>query len=312
MATKLHPGDKVQELHGSVTGVVKAVLPNGKLLVNTEEWDRMEYFESELIKIDSPKEETQSSEKDADIQKVESSFSGEDGIWLGFVSKQNSELCNLLVRNQTSVSIFMHFMLKPGTAEGRSIFKEIIHSGKEVLLYEFLPPIAGTGELWEFQIVYLTNGVEHSIPPLVTTKRFRPKDYKKSKDLAGAICWFTCLKPDDIGNDTELSKNSSDARIIRPPRIVDLHMEKIIDAQSRSLMTDSDILREQNNAFKKALDLAIATNMDSIIFIHGIGSGILKQNIEDFVNANDYPVELHTKPASEKEYGVGAIEIFIG
>lgn len=312
MSSKLHPGDKVQELHGSGTGVVKAILPNGKVVVNSDEWEGMEYSESELIRIESPREVKPSAAMDAEVHPPESSFSGEQGLWLGFFPKPNTEFCNLLARNQTDISVFVHFMIRPGTPEGRSLFKEIIPSGKEVFLHEFLPPVSGTGELWQFQIVYLTNGVEHAIPPLVASKRFRPKDYKKRKDVSGEICWFTCLKHEDSPSHEDKAQSSSEPRIIKPPRVIDLHMEKIIDAQSRSLMTDSDILREQNNAFKKALDLAIATNMDSIIFIHGIGSGVLKQNIEDFVKANDYPIELHSKPASENEYGLGAIEILIG
>lgn len=44
-------------------------------------------------------------------------------------------------------------------------------------------------------------------------------------------------------------------------------------------MSNSEILRIQLEAFEKNLDQAIASGMDQITFIHGIGNGVLRKEI---------------------------------
>jgi hypothetical protein len=310
MQANFKPGDKVQELHGTGAGVVKTILPKGRVIVSSEEWDELEYHVSQLILIESPTvvgKELPSAEV---LSEAVNQLDKPNGIWLGFITKPGTEMCQLMARNHTQTPVFLHFLVKPGTVSGKSVFKDTLLIGKEASLYEFLPPVSGTGELWTFQVLFLTQGTEDPIPPLVSTKRFRPKDYHKSKETSGEICWFTSLQPDLIPEESE-SNDRSKARIHLPARVVDLHQEKVIDVQSRSLMTEKDILREQIRVFQENLDKAIAVNKDSIIFIHGIGSGVLKQTIQDFIASHPYPVVLRSEPAAFKEFGTGAIEIFI-
>ena len=44
-------------------------------------------------------------------------------------------------------------------------------------------------------------------------------------------------------------------------------------------MSNSEILRIQLEQFEKNLDQAIASGMDEITFIHGIGNGVLRKEI---------------------------------
>jgi hypothetical protein len=310
MNSNLKPGDKVQELHGTGAGVVKTILPGGRVLVSSEEWDELEYHSSQLILLESPVANENGPLQEDILPEVEKRLDKQEGIWLGFRAKPGTEMCQLIARNQTQTPVFLHFLVKPGTETGKSVYKEIIPVGKEADLYEFLPPVNGTGELWSFHLLFLTKGTEDPISPLVSTKRFRPKDYHKSKESMGQICWFTSLQADVPVHESE-TLNRGENRNHLPARVVDLHHEKVVDVQSRSLMTDQDILREQIRVFQENLDKAIAGNKDSIIFIHGIGSGILKQAIIDFITTHPYPVVLRAEPAAFKEFGAGAMEIFI-
>jgi hypothetical protein len=310
MQANFKPGDKVQELHGTGAGVVKSILPGGRILVSSEEWDELEYHSSQLILVESPVAAGKEPLQEESLAEAGKQLDKPEGIWLGFSAKPGTELCQLIARNHTQTPVFLHFLVKPGTEAGKSVYKDTILVGKEAPLYEFLPPVNGTGELWTFHLLFLTKGTEDPIPPLVSTKRFRPKDYHKSKESMGEICWFTSLQTDAPMHESE-SLNRGENRVHLPARVVDLHHEKVIDVQSRSLMTEKDILREQIRVFQENLDKAVAGNKDSIIFIHGVGSGVLKQAIVDFIASHPYPVVLRAEPAAFKEFGTGAIEIFI-
>ncbi|MBP3253090.1 MAG: DUF2027 domain-containing protein [Bacteroidales bacterium] len=88
---------------------------------------------------------------------------------------------------------------------------------------------------------------------------------------------------------------------------VDLHIEELTDTTAG--MTNSDMLNIQMNYFNKCLDKALELNLDKIVFIHGVGQGVLKHNIEKELSAREY---LHYFPASMQKYGVGATEVIIG
>ncbi len=90
-------------------------------------------------------------------------------------------------------------------------------------------------------------------------------------------------------------------------REVDLHIHELVE-ESRNL-TAGEILKIQMNTFHAELEKAIGNGIKKVVFIHGVGSGILKQEIIKTVKEK-YP-ELVCQDASFKEYGYGATLIFI-
>ncbi|TNE53410.1 MAG: DNA mismatch repair protein MutS [Bacteroidetes bacterium] len=85
---------------------------------------------------------------------------------------------------------------------------------------------------------------------------------------------------------------------------LDLHIESLID-DHRGL-GKFEILKLQMAEFKKFFEKAKASKMMKLIVIHGIGEGILKEEIRSFLNGRD-GVEFFD--ASYQEYGKGATEI---
>ena len=88
---------------------------------------------------------------------------------------------------------------------------------------------------------------------------------------------------------------------------VDLHIVELTEDDSK--MQPFEKLSLQMEHFKKCLDEAIKRNLDKIVFIHGVGQGTLKKNVEDELNKYSF---LHYFPASMQKYGVGATEVIIG
>lgn len=91
------------------------------------------------------------------------------------------------------------------------------------------------------------------------------------------------------------------------PEIIDLHADEILD--STAGMTPGEIITAQISRFNIALSLAVKSGSHGkIVFIHGVGSGKLKYELEKELRRN-YS-KLSYQDASFKEYGYGAIMIF--
>jgi len=90
-----------------------------------------------------------------------------------------------------------------------------------------------------------------------------------------------------------------------PPMEVDLHIHQLIP--STKGMDNYDILSTQLEHAKHKLEFAIKNRIPKIVFIHGVGEGVLKSEL-DFM-LNNYNVDYYE--ASYKKYGFGATEVYI-
>lgn len=89
--------------------------------------------------------------------------------------------------------------------------------------------------------------------------------------------------------------------------VVDLHIEKLVENPIK--YSNAEIMEIQLREFEKYFDLALSHHLSSIIFIHGIGEGVLrneihqrlsgKSNVKSFVNQYHHL------------YGYGATEVFL-
>lgn len=91
----------------------------------------------------------------------------------------------------------------------------------------------------------------------------------------------------------------------QPPLEADLHIHQL--TSSTKGMANYDILTLQLETAKKRLEFAIKKKIPRVVFIHGIGEGTLKKELE-FLFAK-YNVKVY--PASFQKYGFGATEVYI-
>ncbi|MNL66738.1 recombination and DNA strand exchange inhibitor protein [compost metagenome] len=84
--------------------------------------------------------------------------------------------------------------------------------------------------------------------------------------------------------------------------MVDLHIEKLV-SNHKSLSSDA-ILKKQLDIFESNLESAIANGMDEITFIHGAGSGALKNELHRRLGKNQH-VQFF-KDALKEKFGYGA------
>jgi hypothetical protein len=97
-------------------------------------------------------------------------------------------------------------------------------------------------------------------------------------------------------------KNKKDDFVLE----VDLHIEKLVK-KFRGL-SNFEILNIQMDNAKGQLDFAIRKRLPKLVFIHGVGEGVLKSELEFLFSKYD---GITFKEASYQKYGVGATEVHI-
>jgi len=85
---------------------------------------------------------------------------------------------------------------------------------------------------------------------------------------------------------------------------VDLHINQL--TKSLKGMDNYDMLNLQIDTAKRKVEFAIQKRVSKIVFIHGVGEGVLKSELQSLLNK--YPVKHYD--ASYKKYGLGATEVY--
>jgi len=86
---------------------------------------------------------------------------------------------------------------------------------------------------------------------------------------------------------------------------VDLHINQLV--KSTRNMDNFDMLTLQLNTAKQKLEYAIQQRFSKVVFIHGVGEGVLKNELHYLLKK--YPVDFYD--ASYQKYGLGATEVYI-
>lgn len=87
---------------------------------------------------------------------------------------------------------------------------------------------------------------------------------------------------------------------------VDLHIEKLVP--SKRGMSNYDILNLQMETAKRQMEFAIRNRMPKVVFIHGVGEGVLKAEL-DFLLGRFEGISF--QDANYQKYGLGATEVYI-
>lgn len=140
----------------------------------------------------------------------------------------------------------------------------------------------------------------HAFFSLPVFEKLKPRPIKEVENISPLI----------LPNNSEKKSHFDFHHALKKTKYeVDLHIEKLVTDPHR--LSKSEKLTIQLNEFQKALELASITHQRSIVFIHGVGKGVLKAElhkillqkkqtkiIKDYVNNYDV------------RYGFGATEVF--
>jgi hypothetical protein len=115
----------------------------------------------------------------------------------------------------------------------------------------------------------------------------------------------------DLGNKKEkrnfLSKYTSTNKFKYERTIeVDLHLERLVEFPGK--LEDWQRLHTQMQYVKNCLSAAKEKNIRKIVFIHGVGTGVLKTELHNYISNFE---DLAIKAGDFREYGAGATEVII-
>ena len=174
-------------------------------------------------------------------------------------------------------------------------------------------------DLWpkfHFQILLYGVGNQELQKPLLISEKFRAKDFAGAKKQAALInqqAWLIQLDANEPLIDAQKLKESFHKPAIEkmgienPGKQVDLHIEKI--RNDHQFLNSSEMLEIQLAHFRRSLDAAIVHRLQSIIFIHGVGNGILRNEMHKIISK--HPQVKTFMDAYKEKFGYGATEVIL-
>ncbi|MBD0831780.1 Smr/MutS family protein [Aestuariibaculum sediminum] len=91
-----------------------------------------------------------------------------------------------------------------------------------------------------------------------------------------------------------------------PTMEVDLHIHQLV--KSSRGMTNHDMLTLQLDTARRQLEFAIKKRIQKVVFIHGVGEGVLKVELEYLFGRYN---NVKYYDANYQKYGLGATEVYI-
>jgi dsDNA-specific endonuclease/ATPase MutS2 len=96
-------------------------------------------------------------------------------------------------------------------------------------------------------------------------------------------------------------KSSKDEFVLE----IDLHIEKLVP--NKRGLSNYDILTLQTDVVKRQMDFAIRNRIPKVVFIHGVGEGVLKAELDFLLGRYD---NISFQDANYQKYGLGATEVY--
>lgn len=308
-------GDKVRMLRGKEEGIVTKIINEKLVEVEIEDGFRIPTLRSDLVVVAA--EESNYFEREEQVAATpERSPKGKAvnaGFCLAFHAINDRILSVFIINNTKNIIPFSIFYqdkagLSAKTAGHLNPFSHIKLDEFDRINFDLWPDIIIQALLFEPKGKQL-------LSPLEKKLKFKASSFFKNEKLAPIILKqayiFEINTPITISEVEKLSERLlggapqdpvQKGTYVQPNAIIDLHIEKLVG--NASSLPTSQILTLQLEAFEKALDSAIAAGLQEITFIHGVGSGVLRDAIHKKLSKHEQ-VEYY-KDAMKEKFGYGA------
>ena len=108
------------------------------------------------------------------------------------------------------------------------------------------------------------------------------------------------------GDKRKAIKEEKNKKKYIPAMEVDLHINQLV--RSTKFMEKHDMLNLQMDTAQRQLEFAISKRFQRVVFIHGVGEGVLKAELETLFRRYD---TIKFYDADYQKYGRGATEVYI-
>ncbi|MBT0811150.1 Smr/MutS family protein [Litoribacter ruber] len=282
-------GDKVRLLHGNEQGIITKISSGGRIEIEIEDGFRIPAMKSEVVIIHSAERQYfgDGVVEEKPTIATKNVIKSADGVFLCYLPLNDKDHSIYLSNNAGKSYLYM--VSEVFGDNSRTVSAGTINSGSYVKLDE--KSIANFEE-WptlHLQMIPINLRTEKTHTPFEKRVKFKASAFFKSKGKApllgkdGYVFNLTQTTKDldikalneDLNSDKKTPTKPH--QFERPAQSVDLHIEKL--TKDHQFMSNSEMLKLQLETFEKSLDAAIATGMDEISFVHGIGNGVLRKEI---------------------------------
>jgi len=321
LSANMNIGDKVRLLRGTEEGVIVKILNESTVEIEIEEGFSFPVLRSEVVVVSksegehfNPKGGNDSTQK-PNVKSTQAI--AEKGIYLCFEPKGDVFIV-WLVNNTDFELVFKADELLKGTIMGFSAghlaAKSTTNIGaKSSASFESWPDL-------HFSCLFFQKGVYKSKPQFSRTVAFQASSFTaKSGDIPlvgkkGHVYQLDEMvsKPDAkaIREEMLAPKQSVVTKKNMVPekrKEVDLHLDQL--NAGAALQNTGQALPYQLAVFEKELDNAIAEGTDEVVFIHGVGNGVLREEIHK--RLSKMKNILYFQDAQKDRFGYGATLIKI-
>lgn len=328
-------GDKVRHLQGTEEGIITKFLGHGQVEVEIEDGFRIPFEATSLVVV-SAMEDSYFKEKEpinyweTDKKKKKKKEDNkhdvyaEQGLYMAFSHRNDQELEVWLINNTDTEVLFSlgeeEAKNYQGISSGRITARkhQKVHE-MNLAKFERWPALV-------LQALRFKQGYQNLLKPLERRLKWKASSFHKHKKQAPILDKEAYVFQLDVeikkvdveklkdamqGNKPAAAEPSlfvkhatSNARK-EAKKEVDLHIEAIVPDYAR--LNPGPQLELQLQRFEEALDLAILADLEKVVFIHGVGAGVLKGQIHSRLS-KDSRIK-HYKEARKEKFGYGATEV---
>jgi hypothetical protein len=282
-------GDRVRLLHGKEEGTIRKISSGGRIEVEIEDGFIIPAMKSEVVLIAAAEKNyfgenpNPSSEKE---NLLPVSGPKDQGLYLAFIPI-NDQTHSLYVINDSMQPYLVHASEVFGD-NVRTLFAGSMQGGEAKKIDDRMLKDMDQWPAFLLRFIPIQNNLEKAIPPFEKQLKMKPTQFFKHLSKAPILgkngylfAMEQTTKELDIRSLNaelqEIAPIPKPTSSKKPERSIDLHIE-FLHPQPDTL-SNSEKMRIQLEIFEKNLNQAIASGMDEITFIHGLGNGVLRKEI---------------------------------
>ena len=282
-------GDRVRMLHGKEEGIIRKISSSGRIEVEIEDGFIIPALKNEVVVIhETEKKYFGEQESKTPAHEIPQAISApkDQGLYLAFIPINDQSLSLYLI-NDSKKAYLAHVSEVFGDNH-RTLMAGTLGSGESRKFDDRLLKDMDEWPAFLLRFIPIQSKLEKALPAFERQMKMKATQFFKhlsKAPLLGKNAYLFSLEQTTkeldiraLNQELEnINPKPEPVQTKRPARSIDLHIEKLTENPEK--MSNSAMLKLQLEVFEKNLDQAIASGMDEITFIHGLGNGVLRKEI---------------------------------
>ena len=310
---KFKLGDFVRFVDERIEGHITRIIDEQTVAVTDQDDFEIPVLANQITWVHGHMEESDAA-KQADVSTKNPEKFIKKGIYLAVADDQRaSAVVHFHFVNQTDYQLLATLKTEK-LQKFKGEFSGIIQPQSFVKIYSASLSEMDRWPEFHFQILCYSNTDIDPVKPISIKEKFRAKDFsgaKKQVEMIKQSAWLIQLDEPEMVIDAQLLQESfhkpsaEKPQIPKPASEIDLHIEKLRD--DHLFLNNNEKLDIQLAHFFTNLDAAIVHKLPSIVIIHGVGNGTLRNEIHKAISR--HPQVKTFMDARKEKFGYGATEI---